>query len=166
MAGSVNKVILVGHLGADPEVKTFADGGRVANLRLATSESWRDRATGERKERTEWHQVAIHDAGGGAAASGLVRVVEQYCRKGSKIYIEGQLRTRKWQDRDGNDRYTTEIAVGGFKGQLVLLGEPAASGIRGQQETGARGGGATMGGPAGTGVAPGFDDNLDDEVPF
>ena len=102
MAGSVNKVILVGNLGADPEVKSFPSGGRIANLRIATSESWTDRATNERKERTEWHSVVLDN-------DNLVRVAEQYLRKGSKVYVEGQLRTRKWQDRDGNDRYTTEV---------------------------------------------------------
>ena len=145
---SLNKVQLIGHLGADPDVRTFPDGGRVANLRLATSESWKDRATGERKERTEWHSIAI-------GGDGLVGVVEQYCRKGSKIYVEGQLRTRKWQDRDGNDRYTTEIAVG-LRGQLVLLGDPGGRGGEGAPARQER--------PRAD--RPGFDDDLDDDVPF
>jgi single-strand DNA-binding protein len=157
MAGSLNMVQLIGHLGAEPEVRSFAGGGRVANLRLATSESWTDKATGEKRERTEWHQISITN-------DGLVGVVEKYCRKGSKIYAEGQLRTRKWQDRDGNDRYTTEVSIGGFNGRILLLGD-----------AGGRGGGggeAAPAGPAGTGVAPGFgngkpfDDDLDDDVPF
>jgi single-strand DNA-binding protein len=114
MAGSVNKVIIVGNLGADPEVKSFANGGRIANLRIATSESWTDRTTNERKERTEWHSVVLDN-------DNLVKVAENYLRKGSKVYVEGQLRTRKWQDRDGNDRYTTEVYVGRFKGELTLL---------------------------------------------
>ena len=105
MAGSVNKVILVGNLGQDPEVKSFQNGGRIANLRIATSENWKDKATGERKERTEWHSVVLQ-------SDGLVGVAERYLRKGSKVYIEGSLRTRKWQDQSGNDRYTTEISVG------------------------------------------------------
>lgn len=114
MAVSVNKVILVGNLGADPEVKSFQNGGRIANLRIATSESWKDKNTGERKERTEWHSVAIN-------SDGLVSVVERFLRKGSKVYIEGQLRTRKWQDQSGQDRYTTEISVGGMGGVLTML---------------------------------------------
>lgn len=117
MAGSVNKVIVLGALGADPEVKSFQNGGRICNLRLATSESWKDKTTGEKKERTEWHQVTL-------SSDGLVSVAERYLRKGSKVYIEGQLRTRKWQDASGNDRYTTEINVGGFDGKLVMLDGP------------------------------------------
>ncbi|MPS70876.1 MAG: single-stranded DNA-binding protein, partial [Novosphingobium sp.] len=115
MAGSVNKVILIGNLGADPEVKSFQNGGRIANLRIATSENWKDRATGERKERTEWHSVVIQ-------SEGLVGVVERFLRKGSKIYIEGQLRTRKWQDQNGNDRYSTEVVLQGFNSNLTMLG--------------------------------------------
>ena len=106
MAGSVNKVILIGNLGADPEIKSFQNGGKIANLRIATSESWKDRQSGERKERTEWHNVTIN-------SEGLVGVVERFLKKGSKVYIEGQLRTRKWQDRDNNDRYTTEVVLSG-----------------------------------------------------
>ncbi|MDE2405988.1 MAG: single-stranded DNA-binding protein, partial [Sphingomonadales bacterium] len=104
MAGSVNKVILIGNLGADPEVKSFQNGGKIANLRIATSESWKDRNTGEKKERTEWHSVVLN-------SEGLVGVAERYLRKGSKVYIEGQLRTRKWQDQSGNDRYSTEVVL-------------------------------------------------------
>ena len=114
MAGSVNKTILVGNLGADPETRTFASGGKVCNLRIATSETWKDKNTGERKERTEWHTVAVFN-------EGLVRVAEQYLRKGSKVYIEGQLQTRKWQDQSGNDRYSTEVVLQGFNATLVML---------------------------------------------
>lgn len=177
MAGSVNKVILVGNLGADPEVKSFQNGGKIANIRIATSESWKDRATGERKERTEWHNVVLQ-------SEGLVGVAERYLKKGSKVYIEGQLRTRKWQDRDGNDRYTTEVSVGGLGGVLTMLdGAPGGGGGGGGQrggsggswgsaggsgngwESGGSGGyGGDQGGSRGGGGAP-FDD-LDDEVPF
>ena len=115
MAGSVNKVIIVGNLGRDPEVRTFANGGKVVNLRIATSETWRDRATGERKERTEWHSVAIFN-------ENLAKIAEQYLRKGSTVYIEGALETRKWQDQSGQDRYTTEIVLRAFRGELTLLG--------------------------------------------
>jgi len=114
MAGSVNKVILIGNLGRDPEVRTFQNGGKVCNLRIATSETWKDRATGERREKTEWHSVAVF-------SEGLVRVCEQYLRKGSKVYIEGKLQTRKWQDQNGQDRYATEVALQGFDGTLVML---------------------------------------------
>lgn len=150
MAGSVNKVILVGNLGADPEVKSFQNGGRIANLRIATSESWKDKNTGERKERTEWHSVAIN-------SDGLVNVVERFLRKGSKVYIEGQLRTRKWQDQGGQDRYTTEISVGGMGGVLTML-----DGSGGNQNEGKRRE------PDGSqGHAGGFGaDDLDDDLPF
>lgn len=114
MAGSVNKVIIVGNLGRDPEVRSFQNGGKVCNLRIATSESWKDKQTGERKERTEWHSVAILN-------EPLVRVAEQYLRKGSKVYIEGQLETRKWQDQSGNDRYSTEVTLRPYRGELTLL---------------------------------------------
>ena len=157
---SVNKVILIGNLGADPEVKSFQNGGRIANLRLATSENWKDKATGEKKERTEWHTVAIQ-------SDGLVGVVERYLRKGSKVYIEGQLRTRKWQDKDGGDRYSTEVSVGGIGGVLVMLdGAPGAGGeqqpVRGfhqrpTQQTG--GGGGTQGRNS-------YADDLSDDIPF
>jgi single-strand DNA-binding protein len=156
MAGSVNKVILVGNLGKDPEVKTFQNGGKVANLTLATSESWNDRQTGERREKTEWHNVVLQ-------SDGLVRVAEQYLRKGSKVYVEGQIQTRKWQDRDGNDRYTTEIVVG-MRGTLTMLD--------GRRDGGAMGGRIeddhVPAAPSRGGAAkPDFDDGFgDDEVPF
>jgi single-strand DNA-binding protein len=175
MAGSVNKVILVGNLGADPEVKSFQNGGRIANIRIATSESWKDRATGERKERTEWHNVVIQ-------SEGLVGVVERFLKKGSKVYLEGSLRTRKWQDRDGNDRYTTEISVG-VGGVLTMLdgapGGASGGGARaggnwggssggssgGWDQGGGSGGGNDFGGGRSGGGSP-FPDDLDDEVPF
>ena len=131
MAGSVNKVIIVGNLGADPEVKSFQNGGRIANLRIATSESWKDKNSGERKERTEWHSIVLN-------SDGLVGVAERYLRKGSKVYIEGQLRTRKWQDQSGNDRYSTEVSVGGTNGVLTMLDGPQGGGAR-------EGGGARSG---------------------
>jgi single-strand DNA-binding protein len=165
MAGSVNKVIIVGNLGADPEVKSFANGGRIANLRIATSESWTDRTTNERKERTEWHSVVLDN-------DNLVKVAENYLRKGSKVYVEGQLRTRKWQDRDGNDRYTTEVYVGRFKGELTLLDGRreggSAGGGYGQDEYGsapARAPAAATGG-FGSKQPSSFDDDMDDDVPF
>lgn len=134
MAGSVNKVILVGNLGADPEVKSFQNGGKVCNLRIATSESWKDRMTGERKERTEWHSVAIF-------SEGLVGVAERFLRKGSKVYIEGQLRTRKWQDQSGNDRYTTEVVLQGLGSVLTMLdGAPGGGGQSGGYGGGGGGG--------------------------
>ena len=185
MAGSVNKVILVGNLGADPEVKSFQNGGRICNLRIATSENWKDKATGERKERTEWHSVVIN-------GDGLIGVAERYLRKGSKVYIEGALRTRKWQDQSGNDRYSTEINVG-MNGVLTMLdGAPGAGGGAGGGG-GARSGGGYGGGSAGGagggdswgkgsgsggssgggsaggfsgGGAGGFADDLDDDIPF
>lgn len=115
---SVNKVILIGNLGADPEVKSFQNGGKIANLRIATSESWKDKATGERKERSEWHNVVIN-------GDGLVGVAERYLKKGSKVYVEGSLRTRKWQDKDGNDKYTTEVVIAGMGGTLTMLDGPS-----------------------------------------
>jgi single-strand DNA-binding protein len=178
MAGSVNKVILVGNLGADPEVKSFQNGGRIANIRIATSESWKDRATGERKERTEWHNVVIQ-------SEGLVGVVERFLKKGSKVYLEGSLRTRKWQDRDGNDRYTTEISVG-VGGVLTMLDGAPGGGSGGGARAGGNwggssggssggwdqgggsggsGGGNDFGGGRSGGGSP-FPDDLDDEVPF
>ncbi len=114
-SGTVNKVIVIGNLGRDPEVRTFQNGGKVVNLRIATSETWRDKASGERKERTEWHSVAIH-------SEPLAKIAEQYLRKGSTVYIEGQLETRKWQDQSGADRYSTEIVLRPFRGELTLLG--------------------------------------------
>ena len=177
MAGSVNKVILIGNLGQDPEVKSFQNGGRIANLRIATSENWKDKATGERKVRSEWHTVVLQ-------SDGLVGVAERYLRKGSKIYIEGQLRTRKWQDASGNDRYTTEVSVG-MNGVLTMLdgaqgGGGGGGGMGGGQRSGGgggdwgggssggqRSGGGDFGGgaPAG-GSRGGFADDLDDDIPF
>jgi single-strand DNA-binding protein len=170
MAGSVNKVIIVGNLGADPEVKSFQNGGRICNLRIATSEDWKDKATGEKKERTEWHSVTLQ-------SDGLVGVAERFLKKGSKVYIEGQLRTRKWQDQSGNDRYTTEINVGGFDGKLVMLDGPKGGSGGGSSDGwgGASGGGGSSGssgggsGGAGGGWnqgGGGFDSDLDDDVPF
>lgn len=115
MAGSVNKVIIVGNLGRDPEVRSFSNGGKVCNLRIVTSETWKDKQSGERKEKTEWHSVAIHN-------EALVRIAEQYLRKGSTVYIEGQIETRKWQDQSGQDKYTTEIVLRPYNGTLTLLG--------------------------------------------
>jgi single-strand DNA-binding protein len=161
MAGSVNKVILIGHLGADPECKSFQNGGRIANLRLATSETWKDRATGERKEKTEWHSVVI-------GSEGLVGVVERFLRKGSKIYIEGQLRTRRWQDQNGNDRYSTEVSVGGRGGVLVMLDGAHGGGGRGSQTRepdGSRGGSDWGRGPNNS-FPTDFADDLDDDIPF
>lgn len=139
MAGSVNRVTILGNLGADPEVRSFQNGGRIANMRIATSESWKDKNTGERQDRTEWHSVAV-------TTDGLVGVVERYLRKGSKVYIEGQLRTRKWQDQSGNDRYTTEVVVGGPKSALVML-DSAGGGQHGDgRGDGGWGGGQREGG--------------------
>ena len=168
MAGSVNKVIIVGNLGADPEVKSFQNGGRICNLRIATSEDWKDRTTGEKKEKTEWHQVVL-------STDGLVGVAERYLRKGAKVYIEGQLQTRKWQDASGNDRYTTEIRVGGFDGKLVMLdgakGGSGGGGNDGWSSGGASSGGGQSGGSNWQGGSSGFgggdfDNDLDDDVPF
>ena len=179
MAGSVNKVILIGNLGADPEIKSFQNGGKIANIRIATSEQWKDRMTGERKERTEWHNVVIN-------GDGLVGVVERYLKKGSKVYIEGSLRTRKWQDRDGNDRYTTEVVIAGMGGTLTMLdGAPGGGGgsrgggddswgaggsgggwNQGGGSSGGSSGGGFGGGSSGGGGRPPFDDDLDDDVPF
>ena len=135
MAGSVNKVIIVGNLGRDPEVRSFQNGGKVVNLRIATSETWRDKASGERKERTEWHSVAIFN-------ENLARIAEQYLRKGSTVYIEGQLETRKWQDQSGQDRYTTEIVLRGFNSTLQMLDGRGEGGGQG----GGQGGGSSRGG--------------------
>lgn len=149
MAGSVNKVIIVGNLGRDPEVRTFQNGGKVCNLRIATSESWKDRSTGERKERTEWHSVAI-------MSEPVARIAEQYLRKGSKVYIEGQLETRKWQDQSGQDRYSTEVVLRPYSGTLTLLdGSGGSSG----------GGDRSSGSGSGDYQAPPARD-FDDEIPF
>ena len=172
MAGSLNKVMLIGNLGADPEIRSFQNGGKVANLRIATSETWKDRNTGERQERTEWHNVAIF-------SEGLVGVVERYLKKGSKVFVEGQLQTRKWQDQNGQDRYTTEVVIRGLNGGLTMLdgttggggGMGGGGGARsgggsyggGGSSAGAQGGGSWNqgGGPAGGGY-----DDLDDDIPF
>jgi single-strand DNA-binding protein len=170
MMAGVNKVILVGRLGKDPESKTFANGGTVVQFTMATSENWRDKATGERKEKTEWHNIVIRN-------ENIGRVATQYLRKGSEVYIEGAIATRKWQDQNGADRYTTEIVIGPFKGELTLIGgrEGGGGGMgggRGDDMGGGYGGGAPAGGgfggaPAGGGKRPGaFDDDLDDDVPF
>lgn len=135
MSASVNKVILIGNLGADPEVRSFQNGGRIANFRIATTEQWKDKNTGEKKERTEWHSIVL-------SSEGLAGVAERYLRKGSKIYIEGQLRTRKWQDQSGQDRYSTEVVVGGHGGVLTMLDGPqGGAGNRAQEpHPGAHGG--------------------------
>ncbi|SFJ88379.1 single-strand DNA-binding protein [Sphingomonas sp. NFR04] len=196
MAGSVNKVILVGNLGRDPESRAFQNGGKVVELRIATSESWKDRNSGERKEKTEWHTVKIF-------SEGLANVAERYLRKGSKVYLEGQLQTRKWQDQSGADRYSTEIVLQGFNAQMVLLDGPGGgqgAGAGGGRSSGGddwgaddsfgggggggggfgggapagRGGGTFNGGGQRSGGAPaggggfggGFPDDLDDDVPF
>lgn len=189
MAGSVNKVILIGNLGRDPEIRRLNNGEQVCNLRLATTETWRDKASGERKERTEWHSVVIQ-------SDGLVGVVERFLKKGSKIYIEGQLRTRKWQDQSGNDRYTTEVSVGGIGGVLTMLDGASGSGGGGGGSRGGwndggsggggsggggrssggddwgRGSGSSGGGASGSGggdwgrTGGGMADDLDDDIPF
>ncbi|MEG3124992.1 single-stranded DNA-binding protein [Sphingomonas sp. GB1N7] len=191
MAGSVNKVIIVGNLGRDPESKSFQNGGKVVNLRIATSDSWKDKNTGERKEATEWHSVAIFN-------EGLANVAERYLRKGSKVYIEGALKTRKWQDAQGQDKYSTEIVLQGFNSVLTMLdGAPGAGGgsgggsggggsyggggrddFGGGNEFGGGGGGygggggggsrggASSGGGASGGGRQSFADDLDDDVPF
>ncbi len=167
MAGSVNKVILVGNLGRDPEVRSFQNGGKVVNLRIATSETWRDKATGERKERTEWHSVAIFN-------ENIAKVAEQYLRKGSKVYIEGQLETRKWQDQSGADRYSTEVVIRPFRGEMTLLdgreggsgggGMPDDRGSLGDDRGGGYGAERGTGGAARSGGSSRSD--LDDEIPF
>ena len=147
MAGSLNKVMIIGNLGRDPEIRSFQNGGKVCNLRIATSENWKDRNTGERREKTEWHSVAIF-------SEGLVRVAEQYLKKGSKVYIEGQLQTRKWQDQNGQDRYSTEIVLQGFGSTLTMLdgrGEGGGGGFGGGDQGGDYGGGYGGGGGGGYG---------------
>lgn len=159
MAGSVNKVILVGNLGQDPEVRTFPNGGAVCNLSVATSESWKDRTTGERREKTEWHRVAIF-------AEGLVRVAEQYLRKGAKVYLEGQLETRKWQDQNGQDRYSTEVVLRPYNSTLVMLdgrdggGERRSGGSYGDRRRDEYPGYQAPAAPGGGGSY------IDDEIPF
>lgn len=170
MAGSVNKVIIVGNLGRDPEVRTFQNGGKVCNLRIATSETWKDRQTGERKERTEWHSVAIF-------SEPLAKIAEQYLKKGSKVYIEGQLETRKWQDQSGQDKYSTEVVLRPYRGELTLLDGRDSGGSggggggggymaddRGYDNGPSSGGGGGYGGGSGGGGAPSND--IDDEIPF
>jgi single-strand DNA-binding protein len=151
MAGSVNKVILVGNLGKDPEVRRMTSGEPVVNLSIATSESWRDKASGERKEKTEWHRVVIFN-------KNLAEVAEKYLRKGAKVYVEGSLQTRKWTDKDGAEKYSTEIVIQNFRGELTMLD--------GRNEGGAGGGGG--GGRVGAGEAPASfqRDEMDDEIPF
>jgi len=171
MAGSLNKVMLIGNLGADPEIRSFQNGGKVANLRIATSETWKDRSTGERQERTEWHTVAIF-------SEGLINVVENYLKKGSKVYVEGQLQTRKWQDQQGNDRYSTEVVLRGYNGTLTMLDGAGGGGSGnrssggdygggGGQSGGGFGGGNQGGGSGGQGAGGGSNyDDLDDDIPF
>ena len=164
MAGSVNKVILIGNLGADPEIRTFQNGGKIANLRIATSETWKDRNTGERKERTEWHTVVIH-------SEPLVRVAEQYLKKGSKIYVEGQLETRKWQDQSGADRYSTEVALRPYRSELTMLEGRGGAGGGGSRDGGYEDydrGGSSSGGQGGSSQGGGGSSrsDYDDEIPF
>ena len=158
MAGSVNKVILIGNLGRDPEVRSFQNGGKVCNLALATSEQWKDKNTGERQERTQWHQIAIFN-------EGLVRIAEQYLKKGSKVYIEGQLETRKWQDQSGNDRYTTEVVLRGYGSAMNMLDSRNA----GSSDGGSNDGGSSYGQDSSSSYGQGssdFSNDLDDEIPF
>ena len=159
MAGSVNKVILIGNLGRDPESRTFQNGGKVVNLRIATSENWKDKSTGERKEKTEWHSVAIFN-------EGLANVAERYLKKGSKVYIEGQLQTRKWQDQSGQDRYSTEVVLQGFNGNLTMLDGPGggSGGSASYDEDPGMGGGGSRQQQRPQPAA--FDTDLDDDVPF
>ncbi|MCW2383208.1 MULTISPECIES: single-stranded DNA-binding protein [unclassified Sphingobium] len=174
MAGSVNKVILVGNLGADPEVKSFSNGGRICNLRIATSENWTDRASGERRERTEWHSVVIR-------SDGLIGIAEKYLRKGKKIYLEGSLQTRKWQDQNGQDRYSTEIVLSGPGAVMTMLdggqggggggGQGGGGGSRNDSWGGGNddfgGGRSSSGGSGARSSSSAFDDGLDDdEIPF
>lgn len=170
MAGSVNKVILVGNLGADPEIRSLGSGDRVANLRIATSETWRDRNSGERKERTEWHRVVIFN-------DNLVKVAEQYLRKGSTVYIEGAIQTRKWTDNSGVEKYSTEIVLQKFRGELTMLGGRGdSSGMSsggddsyGGGYSGGGGGGSSFGGgqrSQPSGPRESFSADLDDEIPF
>ncbi len=170
MAGSLNKVMLIGNLGADPEVRTFQNGGKVCNLRIATSETWKDKNTGERQERTEWHSVAIFN-------EGLAGVAERYLKKGSKVYVEGQLQTRKWQDQSGNDRYSTEVVLRGPGSVMTMLDSAGGGGGGGGSSGGGFGGGGGggygggqsgggNGGGSGGSSSGGYDDLGDDDIPF
>ncbi|PHR19157.1 MAG: single-stranded DNA-binding protein [Sphingopyxis sp.] len=169
MAGGINKVIIVGNLGKDPEVRTFANGGKVCNFSVATSESWKDKQTGERKEKTEWHNISIYN-------EGLAGVAERYLKKGSKVYLEGKLQTRKWQDQSGNDRYSTDVVLQGFDAKMEMLdsrqggggqGGGSNDGWGGGQSSGGSGGGSGGWGQTGGGQGGGaFDSDLDDDVPF
>ena len=165
MAGSINKVILIGNLGADPEIKRTQDGRPIANLRIATSETWRDKNSGERREKPEWPRVVIFN-------EGLCKIAEQYLKKGSKVYLEGQLQTRKWQDQSGQDRYTTEVVLQKFRGELQMLDSRGQGGDQGQVSYGGRGGGSSFGqsGPnddnRSSGGGGNFSRDLDDEIPF
>lgn len=177
MAGSVNKVILVGNLGRDPEIRRTQDGRPIANLRIATSENWRDKSTGERREKTEWHSVVVFN-------ESLCKVVEQYLKKGAKVYVEGQLQTRKWQDQQGQERYSTEVVLQGFNGTLTMLDGRAGGGMSdsGQGDYGGSSSGDFGGGGGGysdpprrvasgkgggsSGGGKSFDKQLDDEIPF
>jgi single-strand DNA-binding protein len=169
MAGSVNKVILVGNLGKDPEIRTLSSGDRVANLTLATSESWRDKSSGEKKEKTEWHRIVIFN-------DNLVKVAESYLKKGSTVYIEGSLQTRKWTDNSGVEKYSTEVVLQKFRGELTMLGgrNEGGGGDRDYGDSGYAGGGASSGASGGGGFQRGggagpketFPADLDDEIPF
>jgi len=158
MAGSVNKVILVGNLGADPEVRRTQDGRPIVNLRVATSESWRDKNTGERREKTEWHRVVIF-------SEGLAKIAEQYLKKGSKVYLEGALQTRKWQDKDGQDRYSTEVVLQGFNSALTML-DRAGGGSTGADNGDFGSAGPTASRKPAMAGAGGKRDDMDDEIPF
>ncbi len=157
MAGSVNKVILVGNVGQDPEVRQFQNGGQVCSFSLATSENWKDKNTGERREKTEWHRISVFN-------EGLIRVIQSYVKKGSKLYIEGQLETRKWQDQNGVDKYSTEIVLRGYGGNLTMLDG------RNDNAGGGRSAGYDQGGSAAPrqmeGPAQDFSQDFDDEIPF
>lgn len=158
MAG-VNKVILIGHMGKDPEIRSFQGGGKVASFSIATSESWKDKQTGERKERTEWHRIQVF-------GDGLVGVIERYTRKGSKIYIEGQLRTRKWQDNSGNDHYATEVNVNGNTGKIVLLDGKGEGGSGNSEGSGGSKKSSSGDNGGWGGQSSGYVDDLDDDIPF
>jgi single-strand DNA-binding protein len=166
MAGSVNKVILVGNLGKDPEARNLNSGGKVVSFRLATSESWRDKNSGERQERTEWHSVVIYN-------ENLAKIAEQYLKKGSKVYVEGQLQTRKWQDQSGAERYTTEVVLQRFRGELTLLGSAGGGASGGDFDSGdfgrsspMEGGGREPARVAGRSGGASLAEELDDEIPF